>query len=165
MWLHEICRNIIDGREPLPAIGAMLVVLPPWEENVPESSSVATPTNAATTSSNLASAAQPKVAQKEPRNHVLPEQAVGLTVGIGAGCKLTQLDSPGSATSSHGKGGRSLSRKDKDKKSKRCTPRARTLPSVDPLTTQKHVGGLLGPRMVRVSGTAETEHASGKPSV
>ena len=27
------------------------------------------------------------------------------------------------------------------------------------------VGGLLGPRVVRVSGTAETECASGKPSV
>ena len=27
------------------------------------------------------------------------------------------------------------------------------------------LGGLLGPRMVRVSGTAETECASGKPSV
>ena len=29
----------------------------------------------------------------------------------------------------------------------------------------KSVGGLLGPRVVRVSGTAETEYASGKPAV
>ena len=27
------------------------------------------------------------------------------------------------------------------------------------------MGGLLGPRAVRVSGTAETEYASGKPAV
>ena len=27
------------------------------------------------------------------------------------------------------------------------------------------LGGLLGPRVVRVSGTAETDRASGKPSV
>ena len=31
------------------------------------------------------------------------------------------------------------------------------------LTT--HLGGLLGPRGVRVSGTAETEYALGKPAV
>ena len=29
----------------------------------------------------------------------------------------------------------------------------------------KNMGGLLGPRAVRVSGTAETEYASGKPAV
>ena len=30
---------------------------------------------------------------------------------------------------------------------------------------QVEMGGLLGPRAVRVSGTAETEYASGKPAV
>ena len=118
VWLCEIHQNIIDGREPLPMIGAMLAVLPLREENAPESSSVTAPTNAATSSSNLAFAAQPTVAQKEPQNHVLHEQAVGSTIGIGAGRKPTRLDSPSSAASSHGKQGRSPSKKDKDKKSK-----------------------------------------------
>ena len=102
VWLRKICQNIIDGREPLPTTGAMLVVLPPREENVPEFSSVTIPTNAATSSSNPAFTAQLDVAQKEPRNHVLHEQAVGLTIGVGTGCKPTRLDSPGSAASSHG---------------------------------------------------------------
>ena len=96
----------------------MLVDLPPWEENVPESSSVTTPTNAVTSSSSLALTARPTVAQKEPQNHALHKQVVGSTVGVGAGYKPTQLDPPGFAASSHGKRSRSLSRKGKDKKSK-----------------------------------------------
>ena len=63
---------------------------------------------------------------------------MGSTVGVGAGRKPTRLDPPGSAASSHGKQSRSPSRKGKDEKSKRRTPRAKTLPWVDPLTTQKH---------------------------
>ena len=118
VWLHEIRQNIIDGREPLPTIRAMLADLPPQEENVSGSSPATAPTNAVTSSSNSALAAQPTVAQKEPQNCVLHEQAVGLTIGIGAGCKPTRLDSPGSAAPLHGKQGRSLSRKDKAKKSK-----------------------------------------------
>ena len=31
--------------------------------------------------------------------------------------------------------------------------------------TELDLGGLLGPRVVRVSGTTETEYASGKPAV
>ena len=138
VWLHDIRQNIIDGHEPLPTIGAMLADLPPQEENVPESSSVTAPTNAVTFSSSLVLAAKPTVAHKEPRNRALHEQVVGLTIGIGAGHKPTQLDPPGSAASSHGKRSRSPSRKSKDKKSKWRTPRAKTLPSVDPSTTQKH---------------------------
>ena len=138
VWLHEIRQNIIDGCEPLPTIGAMLVVLPPWEENVPETSSATAPTNAVTSSSNPALTAQPTVAQKEPQNRVLHEQAVGSTVGVGTSCKPTWLDPPDSAASSHGKQSRSPSRKGKDKKSKQHTLRAKTLPSVDPSTTQKH---------------------------
>ena len=118
VWLHEICQNIIDGREPLPMIRAMLADLPPWEKNVSESSPATIPNNAVTSSSNPALATWPTVAQKEPRNRMLHEQAVGLTVGIGTGHKPIPLDSPSSATPLHGKQGRSLSRKDKDKKSK-----------------------------------------------
>ena len=113
VWLCEIHQNIINGREPLPMIGAMLVDLPPWEENISESSPATAPTNAVTSSSNPALAAQPTVAQKEPRKHALHEQAVGLTIGIGTGHKSTRLDSPGSAAPLHGKQGRSPSRKDK----------------------------------------------------
>ena len=89
VWLHKVCQNIIDGHEPLPMIGAMLAVLPPWEENVPESSPVTAPANVATSSSNLAFATWPTVAQKEPQNRTLHEQVVGSTVSIGAGCKPT----------------------------------------------------------------------------
>ena len=138
VWLREIHQNIIDGCEPLPTIGAMLVDLPPWEENVPESPSVTAPTNAVTSSSSPVLATQATVAHKEPQNHVLHEQVVGLTTRIGTGSKPTQLDPPGSATSSCGKRSRSPSRNGKDKKSKRHTPHAKTLPSVDPSTTQKH---------------------------
>ena len=99
-------------------IEAMLAELPPQEENISGSSPATTPTNAVTSSSNPALAAQPTVAQKEPQNCVLHEQVVGSTIGIGAGHKPTRLDSPGSATLLHGKRGRSPSRKDKDKKSK-----------------------------------------------
>ena len=128
VWLHEIRQNIIDGREPLPTIGAMLADLPPREENVLESPSVTTPTNAVTSSSSLALAAQPTVAHKEPRNRVLHEQAVGSIVSIGASRKPTQLDPPSSATSSCRKRSRSPSRNGKDKKSKQQTPRAKILP-------------------------------------
>ena len=138
VWLHEIRQNIINGRKPLPTIRAMLADLPPWEENISGSSPATAPTNAVTSSSNLVLATQPTVAQKEPRNHTLYEQVVGSTVGIGAGHKPTRLDSPGSGTPLHGKQGRSPSRKDKDKKSKQCTPRAKALPSVDPSTIPKH---------------------------
>ena len=96
----------------------MLAVLPSREENVLESLPVTAPANVATFSSNLGFAAWPTVAQKEPQNCVLHEQAEGLTIGIGAGHKPTRLDSPSSAASSHGKQGRSPSRKGKDKKSK-----------------------------------------------
>ena len=118
VWLREIHRNIIDGCKPLPTIGAMLADLPPQEENVPESSSVTAPTNAVTSSSSPALAAQPTVAHKEPQNLVLHEQVVGLTIGIDASRKPTRLDPPSSAASSHGKQSRSPSRKGKDKKSK-----------------------------------------------
>ena len=118
VWLHKICQNIIDGREPLPMIRAMLVDLPPREENVSGSSPATAPTNADTSSSNPALAVRPTVAQKEPQNHALHEQVVGSTVGIGTGRKPTRLDSPSSATPLHGKQSRSLSRKDKDKKYK-----------------------------------------------
>ena len=137
VWLHDIRQNIIDGREPLPMIRAMLVDLPPWEENILESSSVTAPTNAVTSSSSLVLVTQPTVVHKEPWNHALHEQGVGSTISIGASHKPTRLDPPGSATSSHGKRSRSPSRKGKDKKSKRRTPHAKTLPWVDPLTTQK----------------------------
>ena len=138
VWLHDICQNIIDGCEPLPTIGAMLVDLPPQEENVPESSSVSAPTNAVTSSSSLVLTAWPTVAHKEPQNCALHKQVVDLTVSIGTCHKPTQLDPPSSAASSHGKQSRSPSRKGKDRKSKRCTLHAKTFPSVDPLTTQKH---------------------------
>ena len=138
VWLCRIHQNIIDGREPLPTIGAMLADLPPQEENVSEFSPATAPTNAVTSSSNLVLATWPTVAQKEPQNRTLHEQVVGLTISIGTSCKPTRLDSPSSATPLHGKQGRSLSRKDKDKKSKRRTPRAKALPSVDPSTTPKH---------------------------
>ena len=81
----------------------MLADLPPQEENILESPSVTTPTNAVTSSSSLALTAWPTVAHKEPWNCVLHEQAVGSTVGIGTGCKPTWLDPPGSAASSLGK--------------------------------------------------------------
>ena len=111
VWLRDIHQNIINGCEPLPMIGAMLSVLPPQEEDIPESMPAATRTNAATTSSNPTSAAQPTVAQKEPWNRKLHDQAVSSTIGISAGHKLIQLDSPGSAASSHGKRGRSPSKR------------------------------------------------------
>ena len=117
VWLCDIHQNIINGREPLPMIGAMLVDLPPQEENVPESPSVTAPTNTVTSSSSLVLATQPTVAQKEPQNSALHEQVLGSTVGVGAGCKPTRLDPPSSAASSHGKRSRSPSRKGKDKKS------------------------------------------------
>ena len=138
VWLHEIRQNIINGHKPLPTIGAMLADLPPWEENVPESPSVTAPTNAVTSSSSPALTTQPTVAHKEPWNPMLHKQVVGSTVGVGVGCKPNQLDPPGSATSSHGKRSRSPSRNGKDKKSKWCTLHVKTLPSVDPSTTQKH---------------------------
>ena len=99
-------------------IRAMLADLPPWEENISGSSPATAQTNAVTSSSNPVLAAQPTVAQKELQNCMLYKQVVGSTVGIGAGCKPTWLDSPGSAALLHGKQGRSPSRKDKDKKSK-----------------------------------------------
>ena len=102
VWLHDICQNIIDGREPLPTIGAMLADLPPWE-NVLEPSLVTTPTSAITSSSSLSFAAQQTVAHKEPRNCALHEQVVGLTVSLGIGCKPTLLDPLSSTASSHGK--------------------------------------------------------------
>ena len=111
VWLRHIRQNIIDGCEPLPTIGAMLADLPPQEENVPESSSVTTPTNMVTSSSSLVLAAQPTVAHKEPQNCALHEQVVGSTVGVGAGHKPTRLDPPGSAASSHGKQSRSRPRR------------------------------------------------------
>ena len=138
VWFCEIRQNIIDGHEPLPTIGAMLADLPPQEGNVPESPSVTTPTNAITSSSSPALAAQPTVAHKEPWNRALHEQVVGSTIGVGVSHKPSRLDPPSSATSSHGKQSRSLSRNGKDKKSKQFTLRVKTLPSVDPSTTQKH---------------------------
>ena len=99
-------------------IGTMLEDLPPQEENVPESPSVTTPTNAVTSSSSLALAARPTVAHKKPQNHTLHKQAVGLTISVGASHKPTRLDPPSSAASSHGKQSRYLSRNGKDKKSK-----------------------------------------------
>ena len=93
VWLREIRQNIINGREPLPTIRAMLADLPPREENVSGSSPATAPPKAVT-SSNPALAAWPTVAQKEPRNRALHEQVVGLTIGIGAGHKPTRLDSP-----------------------------------------------------------------------
>ena len=95
VWLHKIRQNIIDGCEPLPMIGAMLVDSPPKEENIPESPSVTAQTNAVTSSSSPALAAQPTVAHKP-----------------------SQLDPPSSNTSSRGKQSRSPSRNGKDKKSK-----------------------------------------------
>ena len=71
VWLHDIHQNIIVGHEPLPMIGVMLADLLPWEENVLESLSVTTPTNAVASSSSLVLTAQPTVAHKEPRNCVL----------------------------------------------------------------------------------------------
>ena len=68
VWLHEIRQNIIDGCELLPTIRAMLVDLPPREENVSGFLPAAAPTNAVTSSSNWMLAAWPTVAQKEPRN-------------------------------------------------------------------------------------------------
>ena len=138
VWLHDIHQNIIERHEPLPTIGAILADLPPQEENVPESSSVTAPTNVVTSSSSPVLTTQPMVAHKEPQNCTLHKQVVGSTIGIGASHKSTRLDPPGSAASSHGKQSRSLSRKGKDKKSKQHTPHAKTLPSVDPSTTQKH---------------------------
>ena len=116
----------------------MLADLPPREENVPESSSVTAPTKAVTSSSSPVLAAWPTVAHKEPRNHTLHEQAVGLTVDVGTGHKPTRLDPPGTAASSHGKRSRSLSRKGKDKKCKQHTPCVKNLLLVDLSTTQKH---------------------------
>ena len=84
-------------------IGAMLADLPLREENVSESSPATPPTNAVTSSSNPALPTQPTVAQKEPQNCTLHEQAVGSTIGIGTGHKPTRLDSPGSAAPHHGK--------------------------------------------------------------
>ena len=138
VWLHDIHQNIINGREPLPTIGAMLVDLPPQEENVSDSSPVTTPTKAVISSSNPALTAWPTVAQKEPQNHMLHEQAVGSTIGVGAGRKSTQLDLPDSATSSYGKQSRSSSRKGKNKKPKQPIPCVKTLPWVDPPATEKH---------------------------
>ena len=66
VWLREIHQNIINGRKPLPMIGAMLAKLPPWEENVSGSSPTTAQTNAVTSSSNPVLAAWPTVAQKEP---------------------------------------------------------------------------------------------------
>ena len=138
MWLHEIHQNIIDGHEPLPTIGAMLAVLPPQEENVPESSSVIAPTSAVTSSSIPVLAARPTVAHKEPQNRMLHKKAVGSTVGVGASHKPTRLDPPESVTSSHGKQGKSPSRKGKGKKSRQHPLCVKTLPLVDSSTTQKH---------------------------
>ena len=117
VWLCKIHQNIIDGRESLPTIRAMLADLPPWEENISGSPPATAPTKAVTSSFNPALATQPTVTQKEPRNRVLYEQAVGSIIGIGADRKPTRLDSPSSAAPLHGKQGRSPSRKDKDKKS------------------------------------------------
>ena len=138
VWLCDIQQNIINGHEPLSTIGAMLADLPPQEENVPESSSVTAPTNAVTSSSSPVLTALPTVAHKEPRNRALHEQVVDSTVSIGTGHKPTRLDPPSSAASSHGKRSRSPSRGSKDKKSKRRTPCVKTLPLMDPLTTQQH---------------------------
>ena len=118
VWLRNIHQNIIDGPEPLPMIGAMLVDLPPREKNIPESSSVTAPTNVVTSSSSPVLAARPTVAHKEPWNSALHEQVMGLTIGVGASRKPTRLDPPSSAASSHGKQSRSPSKKGKDKKSK-----------------------------------------------
>ena len=103
VWLCEIHQNIIDSHEPLPTIGAMLADLLPREENVSGSPPATAPTKAVTSSFNPVLAAQPTVAEKELQNRALHEQAVGLTVGIGAGRKPTQLDSPSSAAPLHGK--------------------------------------------------------------
>ena len=138
MWLCNICQDIIDGHKPLPTIGAMLTDLLPQEANAPESSSANALTSTITSYSNPACAAQPTVAQKEPWNLVLHKQVVDLTVSVGVGRKPALLDSPGSTASFRGKQNRSLSRGGKDKKSKRCMPHVKTLPSVDPAVTQKH---------------------------
>ena len=103
VWLHNICQNIIDGCEPLPTIGAILADLLPREENVMEPSLATAPTKAITSSSSPAFAAQPTVAHKEPQNHALHEQAVGLTIGIGISRKPTLLYPSGSTASSCGK--------------------------------------------------------------
>ena len=114
------------------------MVLPPREEDVPESSPATSPTSTATSSPSPAFAAQPTVAQKEPRNRTLHEQAVGLTVGISTGRKPIWLDSHGSVASPPRKKGRSPSRKDKGKKSSRHRLHAKTPPSADPSTIQNH---------------------------
>ena len=118
MWLREIHLNIINSREPLPTIGAVLAAMPHWEEDVSESSPATSPTSTATSSPSPVSADRPTVAQKEQQNQVLHEQAVELTVGIGSGHKPIWLNSPGPATSPPRKQGRSQSRKDKGKKPK-----------------------------------------------
>ena len=118
MWLCGICQNIIDGHKPLPTIRAILAALPHREEDVSEPLPATSPNSAATSSSSPASADQPTVAQKEPRNQALHEQVVGSTVSIGSSCKPIQLDSPSSAASLPGKRGRSPSIRDKGKKPK-----------------------------------------------
>ena len=100
-WLHKLRKDILDGHEPLPTIGAMLAeVSTPGPRTGPSSGSGSAPSGSATLCSH------PKVAQKEPRKHVVSQHMVGSTVSIGLGRKPVVLSSPSKSKLKKGKRGR-----------------------------------------------------------
>ena len=125
-WLRKLRKDILDGHEPLPTIGAMLAeVSAPGPQAGPSPGSGPAPIGPVTPRPH------PKMAQKEPRKHHVPQPMVGSTVGIGLGRKPVALPSPSESRLKKGKRGRP--KKDSKSTTKQVKPSERpSTPVPDP---------------------------------
>ena len=101
-WLRKLRKDILDGHEPLPTIGAMLA-----EVSDPVLCAHPSPGGGSASNGLTTPRSHPKVAQKEPRRHPVPQSSVGSTVGIGFGRKPVVLPSLSASKPKKGKRGRS----------------------------------------------------------
>ena len=85
-WLRKLRKDILDGHELLPTIGAMLARVPGLGSEANPS-----PGNRLAPSGSTTPRPRPVVTQKEPRKHPVPPSSVGSTVGLGLGRKPVAL--------------------------------------------------------------------------
>ena len=100
-WLCKLRKDILDGHEPLPTIGAMLARVPGLGSETNPS-----PGNRPAPSGSTTPRPCPVVAQKEPRKDPVPPSTVGSTVGLGLGRKPVVLSSSGGSKPKKEKHGR-----------------------------------------------------------